>query len=547
MSLDPSQGVGSGVDAPSADILRRVEHPSAAREPLTPEQLFSLILQKSPSGWTTPHSSQILRRQSLDADLLMAKEAALELFLGLKELSCLKHPVVCVYGGARMNEERAEHAEDVRLTRAVGGEIIRRGFSQINGGGPGAMHYASEGGHAARIKLGAGEDVPSVVGVRIHLPFEKVTSPFLDKVIECKYFFTRKALMAKYSAGVVMAPGGMGSYDEFFEALAIGMAGKEPYPIALLGDYWKPLYDWLKYHPEGPGQRGYISKSVLNQIQLVGNETEAVDWIQSQSKERVARFYSHKANGNHGPLADEIVGDVKLLADPQWNLSDITMVWDALQDMQGMFHFLNGNRMPLVSVIGGLEVQSGDPHQLMAHNLGIALAQRELSTLVPRADGLMLSAAYAAREQGGYAFALDRSRPGRPAPSPGYADDTHVCFTDFTQELGLVKGSVGMVVLPGGVGTMRMFSETQNLIMCRKLGVDDGRYPLVLMGRGFFHPLREVLYEAADTRGYLTRKEIDSMLITDDPAEAVRRICSSTRSQQEIFSRSGRVPLPVMS
>ena len=50
-----------------------------------------------------------------------------------------------------------------------------------------------------------------------------------------KYFFTRKLMLMKESAGFVALPGGFGTLDEAFELLTLLQTGKAaPAPIVLL-------------------------------------------------------------------------------------------------------------------------------------------------------------------------------------------------------------------------------------------------------------------------------------------------------------------------
>lgn len=535
-------------DVPRADVIE--ESPNsrlgAFRSPDLSE-LFDRIFHQAASSQLTRAPDSILSHQSLEADLAMASEAARELLNGFIVLSELQHPVINIFCGARMREENPAHAKHVIATREAGRLATEAGFSVMTGGGPGGMHYASHGGRLAHEAMGNLEGLPQVFGVRVILPNEQQPSPYLDKMFLCKYFFTRKVLMTKYSAGVALLPGGMGSLDEFFEVLKISSTAKDPFPIALVGDFWEPLLHWVKYHPDGPFQRGYCTKGALEMARLFDSPEPATAWMKSASTQRVERFYSHRQNGNHGPLAEELVGNLELLRDPRLKLSDLTMVWEALVDMRETFGFLAQGNLPKVAVVGGRFATADDPHHGMARHIGEVLGARDLSLLVPRARGLMLAATAGAREAGSFSFALDRLRNGEVGVSEGHVDGAHRCFTDFVQRVGLVKGSVGMVAFPGGIGMLDGVCEVQNLRMCGKMGLGSDMYPLVLAGTKFWNPFRDVLYKIADESGYLTRAEIDTMTITDDPYEALAAILNSGRARSSIFEQTGRIPLPTFS
>src|SRR5438874_1424015 len=91
------------------------------------------------------------------------------------------------------------------------------------------------------------------IGVNIQLPFEQDPSPLLaedPKLVEMKYFFTRKLMLMKESAGFAVLPGGFGTLDEAFELLTLLQTGKAaPAPIVLVdvpgGTYWQAWNEFM--------------------------------------------------------------------------------------------------------------------------------------------------------------------------------------------------------------------------------------------------------------------------------------------------------------
>ena len=84
------------------------------------------------------------------------------------------------------------------------------------------------------------------LGVNIRLPHEQGANPFIaqdPKLVEMRYFFTRKLMLIKESDGYAVLPGGFGTLDEAFELLTLLQTGKaQPAPLVLLdvpdGTYW---------------------------------------------------------------------------------------------------------------------------------------------------------------------------------------------------------------------------------------------------------------------------------------------------------------------
>ena len=117
------------------------------------------------------------------------------------------------------------------------------GWMVITGAGGGIM----AAGHG-----GAGAE-PSF-GLAIRLPFEQKTNPFIandPKLINFKYFFTRKLMFVRSSHAIALFPGGFGTMDEGFEVLTLVQTGKSvPMPIVFIdspgGDFWAHWQDYVE-------------------------------------------------------------------------------------------------------------------------------------------------------------------------------------------------------------------------------------------------------------------------------------------------------------
>src|SRR5207244_1957265 len=80
--------------------------------------------------------------------------------------------------------------------------------------------------------------VDHAYGGALKLPFEATTSQFVDgdpKLVNFRYFFTRKLEFIKESDAFVLLPGGFGTLDEAFELLTLLQTGKaQPSPVVML-------------------------------------------------------------------------------------------------------------------------------------------------------------------------------------------------------------------------------------------------------------------------------------------------------------------------
>jgi len=162
-------------------------------------------------------------------ELVFAVKILFEFISGFRVLHFLG-PCVAVFGSARITEDSLFY----QSAREIGAGLAKLGFTTITGGGPGIMEAANRG---------AKENNGQSVGCNIRLPKEQTPNPYLDKWFISKYFFVRKVLMFKYSDAFVIMPGGIGTLDEFFEALTLIQTKKIlDFPIILFGkDFWEPL------------------------------------------------------------------------------------------------------------------------------------------------------------------------------------------------------------------------------------------------------------------------------------------------------------------
>ncbi len=144
---------------------------------------------------------------------------------------------VTIFGSARTAPEDPAY----KYAHDIAAELAGRGWMVVTGAGPGIMIAANEG---------AGREMS--FGVNIRLPFETEVNALLhgdEKLVEMKYFFTRKLMLMKESAGFIALPGGFGTQDETFELLTLQQTGKaDPTPIVMLdvpgGTYWSA---WKQY------------------------------------------------------------------------------------------------------------------------------------------------------------------------------------------------------------------------------------------------------------------------------------------------------------
>jgi uncharacterized protein (TIGR00730 family) len=176
---------------------------------------------------------------------------------------------ITIFGSARMTPETREYRLAVNFAK----QITDLGFMVLTGAGGGIMQAGNEGAGRERS-----------FGLNVKLPFEQHPNQFIandSKLINFKYFFTRKLFFLKESDAIALFPGGFGTQDEAFETLALCQTGKKtPIPLVLIdepnGNYW---HNWHKYMYDNLVARGFISSDDVHIYTITDNLEVACNTI----------------------------------------------------------------------------------------------------------------------------------------------------------------------------------------------------------------------------------------------------------------------------
>ncbi|MCP4968899.1 MAG: TIGR00730 family Rossman fold protein [bacterium] len=148
-------------------------------------------------------------------------------------------PKVTVYGSARTAPEDPNYQLASEFANLM---ADTHQWMVVTGAGPGIMEAGN---------LGAGTDYG--FGVNIRLPFEADPNPYVheSRLINFKYFFTRKLMFVKESDAFAVFPGGFGTQDETFELLTLIQTGKSDlHPVVLMEaegtGYWDEWFEFVR-------------------------------------------------------------------------------------------------------------------------------------------------------------------------------------------------------------------------------------------------------------------------------------------------------------
>ena len=173
---------------------------------------------------------------------------------------------ICIYGASsrKLAKEYYDAAE------ALGALMARQGHTLVFGGGQeGIMGAVARGAHAHGGKI---------IGIaprffdRPGILFEECTEfIYTDTMRE------RKALMEEHSEAFMVLPGGIGTYEEFFEMLTLKQLGRHNKPMVMLNTrgYYNPMAAML----QNTVDEGFMSADCLELYGVCNSPEEALDYI----------------------------------------------------------------------------------------------------------------------------------------------------------------------------------------------------------------------------------------------------------------------------
>jgi uncharacterized protein (TIGR00730 family) len=217
------------------------------------------------------------------------------------------------------------------------------------------------------------------------------------------------------------------------------------------------------------------------------------------------------------PRADAVAKERRFLQGPQPRGFELRRAWRIFKELlRGFraFHFVG----PCVTVFGSARYGEDHPSYDVARRLGAGLARAGFTVMTGGGPGLMEAANRGAKEAGGLSIGCNILLPEEQHPNP-WVDEVVTFEHFYVRKVMLVKYSYAFVAMPGGFGTLDETFEIATLIQTKK--IHD--FPLVLMGKDFWRPLLAFL-ETLVAAGTVAPEDVERILVTDSPEEAVARI-----------------------
>ena len=189
-----------------------------------------------------------------------------------------------------------------------------------------------------------------------------------------------------------------------------------------------------------------------------------------------------------------------------------------------MGEFVNGfEKMskigPCVSIFGSARTPTNDTYYKLATEVASAIVDAGYGVITGGGPGIMEAGNKGAHLAGGTSVGLNIELPFEQHNNPYIDDDKSLDFDYFfVRKVMFVKYSQGIVVMPGGFGTLDELFEAITLIQTKKIE----KFPVILVGTHFWNGLLEwikaTLLEQFET---ISAKDLDLIHVVDTSDEVI--------------------------
>ena len=176
---------------------------------------------------------------------------------------------ICVYGAASslIDKDYIEAGEE------LGRKMVERGHSLVFGGGRSGMM-----GAPARGVYEAGGHILGIAPSFFEENNPEVSFENCTEFIHTETMRERKRLLDESSDAFIVAPGGIGTFDEFFEILTLKQLGRHNKAIAIFNI--DGYYDNLLQMMEVSIEKNFITRDCVELFKVTNTVEETLDYIE---------------------------------------------------------------------------------------------------------------------------------------------------------------------------------------------------------------------------------------------------------------------------
>ncbi len=181
-----------------------------------------------------------------------------------------------------------------------------------------------------------------------------------------------------------------------------------------------------------------------------------------------------------------------------------------------------------ISIFGSARVKPGHPQYQAAVEVARLLGEAGYAIITGGGPGIMEAGNRGAKLAGVPSIGLNIELPFEQG-SNRFVDEPIDFHYFFVRKTMFVKYAKGFIIFPGGYGTMDELFEALTLIQTGKIE----NFPVVLFDSHYWNGLLAWLREVVMAEGKISPADVDLMMVTDSPEEAVAYIIESSRDNPE--------------
>ena len=171
---------------------------------------------------------------------------------------------------------------------------------------------------------------------------------------------------------------------------------------------------------------------------------------------------------------------------------------------------------PAVSIFGSARTQRTESDYKAARRMGSQIAKRNIAVITGGGPGIMEAANRGAALAGGKSVGLGIELPFEQGLNQWVNLGMSFRYF-FVRKTMFVKYSSGVIVCPGGFGTLDEMFELLTLVQTHKVA----NVPVVLYGKDYWQGLFDWLDGPVAERGMISKIDPKLVTVTDDADEAV--------------------------
>lgn len=181
---------------------------------------------------------------------------------------------ICVYGAS----SKSIDAQFTDAGHALGYLLAQHGYGLVFGGGDNGMMGA--------VARGTHDGGGRIIGIAPRFfNVDGVLYPHCDELIYTETMRERKQKMEDLSGAFIVSPGGIGTFEEFFEILTLKQLGRTKKPLVILNT--AGYYDDMLNMMHRTVESNFMSAQTFDLIAVVNTPEQAIDYIEHYVEQEV--------------------------------------------------------------------------------------------------------------------------------------------------------------------------------------------------------------------------------------------------------------------